>query len=331
MMLSKNHAWIAAGYLTCLALLLPSAGAEDALSPEAKAARAQEIKDLRFGMFVCWSFSTFANEEWTRNVKDLRWFNPTGLDTDQWAQTARDAGMSFILFLTKHHDGFCLWDTGTTDWKVTKSPLGKDVLAEVRKSCDKFGLKLALYFSEGDWTWPEMKNPELKKAQLQELTTRYGPIEFFWMDHAQDDGGLSHADTVAWIQKFQPRCFVGFNHGDPAGEIRLGEMGRPGPLEDMTAAPYLDKRSKDHPYLLAALPFPILDKGGRWFYTKPEWDDQVMPPERIFETYQGAVKYGNLFSIDVGPDRNGRLREIDVKTLRRVGEYIRGEVKPPAP
>jgi len=57
----------------------------------------------------------------------------------------------------------------------------------------------------------------------------------------------------------------------------------------------------------------------------------VMPPERIFETYQGAVKYGNLFSIDVGPDRNGRLREIDVKTLRRVGEYIRGEATPPAP
>ena len=62
--------------------------------------------------------------------------------------------MGYILFLTKHHDGFCLWDTKTTDRKVTKAPLGRDVLAELRKSCDKHGIKLALYFSEGDWTWP---------------------------------------------------------------------------------------------------------------------------------------------------------------------------------
>jgi alpha-L-fucosidase len=65
--------------------------------------------------------------------------------------------MGYILFLTKHHDGFCLWDTETTQRKVTRSPLGKDVLAAVRKSCDKYGLKLALYFSEGDWTWPDNK------------------------------------------------------------------------------------------------------------------------------------------------------------------------------
>lgn len=299
--------------------------------PLDKKQRAEEVKALRFGLFVCWSFSTFSNEEWTRNVKDLRWFNPTGLDTDQWARVAKDAGMNFILFLTKHHDGFCLWDTDTTDWKVTKSPLGKDVLAEVRKSCDKYGLKLALYFSEGDWTWPEMKNPDLKKAQLKELVTQYGPIEFFWMDHAQTDGGLSHAETVAWVQQFQPNCFVGFNHGEPAGEIRLGELGKPGPLEDDSVAPYLDKRGKGFPYLVGELTFPILDKGGRWFYTKPEWDDCVMPAEKIAETYREAVRYGNLFSIDVGPNRDGRLREIDENTLLRVGELIRVGAESAAP
>lgn len=128
--------------------------------------RTAELGDLRFGMFICWSFSTFSNVEWTRGVKSLDWFNPTGCDTDQWAKTAKEAGMGYILFLTKHHDGFCLWDTGTTDWKVTNSPLKKDVLAEIRKSCDKHGLKLALYFSEGDWTWPDMKDPEKKKAQI---------------------------------------------------------------------------------------------------------------------------------------------------------------------
>ena len=63
--------------------------------------------------------------------------------------------MGYILFLTKHHDGFCLWDTKTTDRKVTKAPLGRDVLAGLRKSCDKYGIKLALYFSEGEWAWPD--------------------------------------------------------------------------------------------------------------------------------------------------------------------------------
>ena len=84
---------------------------------------------------------------------------------------------------------------------MTNSPLGIDVLAKLRKSCDKYGIKLALYFSEGDWNWPGAEdgkggkggnNPEMKKAQLKELTTKYGPIEFFWMDHAIGDGGLSH-------------------------------------------------------------------------------------------------------------------------------------------
>jgi alpha-L-fucosidase len=89
--------------------------------------------------------------------------------------------MNYILFLTKHHDGFCLWDTDTTDKKVTNSPLGIDVLAKLKHSCDRHGIKLALYFSDGDWTWPKAKDgqymaggedPEMKKAQLKELLTR---------------------------------------------------------------------------------------------------------------------------------------------------------------
>ena len=63
----------------------------------------------------------------------MSFFKATGCDTDQWARTAKEAGMGYILFLTKHHDGFCLWDTKTTDRKVTKAPLGRDVLAELRK------------------------------------------------------------------------------------------------------------------------------------------------------------------------------------------------------
>ncbi len=295
--------------------------------------RAEEFTDLRFGMFICWSFSTFANVEWTRGVTDLAWFNPTGCDVEQWCRTAKEAEMGYILLLSKHHDGFCLWDTDTTEWKVTNSPLGIDVVAEARRWCDHYGLGLAFYFSEGDWTWPGGADPEQKKAQLRELLTGYGPIEFFWMDHAQTDGGLSHEDTAAFCKSIQPRCLVGFNHGEPAGDLRLGEYGRPTPLGDASGAGYGAKAAAKYTgYVAAEFTYPILgEPKNRWFYTIPEWDDRCRSAEEIYATYLEAVKVRNVFSLDVGPDRAGKLRDIDVRTLQTVGRYIRGELTPPPP
>jgi alpha-L-fucosidase len=309
-------------------------------------ARVKELQNLRWGMFVCWSFSTFSGKEWTPGITNLDLFHPTGCDTDKWVKTAREAQMGYILFLTKHHDGFCLWDTKTTDRKVTKSALGRDVLAELKKSCDKHGIKLALYFSEGEWDWPNQAdgkryqanggyNPEMKKAQLRELLTGYGPVEYIWFDHAIGDGGLSHAETLAFCKALQPDCFIGFNHGDQAGaDIRLGELGRPGPLEDRSAAgPYMgDGAAKS--YRLAEFTYPILPPhqgGAMWFYSLPSHDKLCLPAEKLYADYLGAVKYGNIFALDVGPDHAGRLREVDVQTLRKAGQYIRGEITLPPP
>lgn len=151
-----------------------------------------------------------SGKEWTGEPHDVSFFRATSCNTDQWARTAKEAGMNYILFLTKHHDGFCLWDTQTTELKVTNAPLKTDVLQQLRASCDKYGIKLALYFSEGDWNWPGAErgqsqkggsDPEMKKAQLKELLTRYGPIEFIWFDHAVGDGGLSHEETTEWVHQ----------------------------------------------------------------------------------------------------------------------------------
>jgi alpha-L-fucosidase len=300
--------------------------------------RVQQLKNLKFGMFICWSFSTFSGKEWTPGVKDVSFFRAREVDVEQWVRTAKEAGMGYILFLTKHHDGFCLWDTKTTERKVTRAPLGRDVLAELRKSCDRHGIKLALYFSEGDWTWPGAEdgkpgkggsNPEMKKAQLKELLTGYGPIEFIWFDHAVGDGGLSHRDTVRFVKSLQPNCFVGFNHGDQEGaDLRLGERGRPGPLNDQTAAgPYM-RDAPSSSYRVAEFTYPILPEhkgGAQWFYSLPEHDRLTRPAEKIYQDYLGAVKYGNLFSLDVGPDYRGRLRDIDVQTLRETGRMIRAQ------
>jgi alpha-L-fucosidase len=305
------------------------------------AIRAEQIKEMKWGMFICWSFSTFYGQEWTpTRDKDATFFKATGCDTDQWCKVAKDAGMGYILFLTKHHDGFCLWDTETTDKKVTNSELGIDVVARLRKSCDKYGIKLAFYFSEGDWNWPgavdgkgwgagKSINPEIKKAQLKELCTKYGPIEFFWMDHAVGDGGLSHKETVEFIHRFQPNCFIGFNTGETAGRLNLRERGRPGPIGDKSTVwnEHHLKESYDN-FLVAEFTYPILPKhegGADWFYSLPKHDTLCLPATKIYNDYLGAVKFGNIFSIDVGPNYEGKIREIDAKTLSEVGDMIRSE------
>lgn len=333
--------------LACHLSGLPTRAAP-APAPTGEAAadqRVRELQNLRFGMFICWSYSTFSGMEWTREPHGPEFFKATGCDTDQWAKTAKEAGMGYILFLTKHHDGFCLWDTTTTDKKVTKSPLGRDVLADLKKSCDTHGIKLAFYFSESEWTWPDFPdgrkrrngggyNPELKKAQLKELLTRYGPVEYLWFDQAVGDGGLSHADTIAFVKSLQPGCFVGFNNGPQEGaDIRLGEMGRPGPLADHTAAGRHMDRPAAKSYRLAEFTYPILPPhqgGAMWFYSLPRHDRLCLPAEKLYADYLGAAKFGNIFSLDVGPDYAGKLREVDVETLRKVGRYIRGDLKPPA-
>jgi alpha-L-fucosidase len=330
----------------CAAAFLSCATATPAIDMTAKpdAVRGKEIADMKWGMFICWSFSTFSGVEWTPTKdKDASYFKATGCDTDQWCQTAKEAGMGYILFLTKHHDGFCLWDTKTTEKKVTNSPLKRDVLAELRKSCDKYGIKLAIYFSEGDWNWPEAvdgkgqkggHNPEMKKAQLKELLTQYGPIEYIWFDHAVGEGGLSHAETDKWVAQFQPNCLPGYNHGALAGRIRLGEMGRPSALNDASGAGYNKRAAEYKGYIAAEFTYPILPKhqgGAMWFYSLPRHDNLCIPAETLYQDYLGAVKYSNIFSIDVGPDYAGKLRAIDVKTLQTVGKYISGELKPAIP
>ncbi len=298
--------------------------------------RAKQIADMRFGMFICWSFSTFSGKEWTpTSDKDASYFKATGCNTDQWCKVAKKAGMHYILFLTKHHDGFCLWDTKTTEKKVTKSLLGIDVLAKLRKSCDKYGIKLALYFSEGDWNFPGAKfcmsggsNPEMKKAQLKELLTNYGDIEYIWFDHAQGDGGLSHEETDKWVAQFQPNCLPGYNHGTPAGRIRLGERGHASALDDISGAGYNKVGGNYKGYIAAEFTYPMLPthKGGAdWFYSLPEHDSLCITAEKIYQDYLGAVKFRNIFSIDIGPDYKGNLRDIDIKTLLEVGKLIKAK------
>jgi alpha-L-fucosidase len=315
---------------------------------------------------------TVTGREWTQGIHSPDSFKVSGINTDQWCKVATEAGMGYIIIVSKHHDGFCLWDTKTTSFKATNSPLKKDALAELRKSCDKYGIKMCLYFSEGDWTWSEKKNAKMKEQQLTELFTQYGEIALIWMDVAQGDGGLGHQETVDLIRKYQPNCFIGFNHGLQTGDLQTREMGsfdrlkkcdeRPFTKKEMDSltamndklvlegkwakAAEIEKLLTDNyaGYKLAECAVCINQADDRWYKRKitencPEvlvnYDDGLwfwfyhkenenvaITADQILEMYNRAVASQMLFSLAMGPNKNGELRQVDVDRLREVGEKL---------
>ena len=314
--------------------------------------RIEKILKLQWGMFLHWSLGTVSGQEWTKGIQSPDSFTVTGVNTDQWCQVAKQAGMGYIIFVAKHHDGFCLWDTKTTSFKVTNSPLKKDVLAALRKSCDKYGIKLCLYFSEADWTWPGYKNANIKEAQITELFTQYGEIPLVWMDVAQWDGGLGHKETEQLIRKYQPNCFIGFNHGLPAGDLQSREMGSFDKLKKSVNSTKLTQNKIDSlvdqnekyvmaldwekaskiervlidnykGYKLAECAVCINQIGGRWywFYNK-ETQNNAIETKQILDMYRSAVESKILFSLALGPNKNGELRNVDVARLREVGKIL---------
>ena len=321
--------------VSCLNSEQKSSQAEIYTEPISDSVRAQQIADLKYGMFICWSTSSFSGKEWTKDGYGPDFFEATGCNTDQWCRVAKESGMKYILFLAKHHDGLCLWDTKTTEKKVTNSPLGIDVLAQLRESCDKYGLKLSLYFSEADWSWEKGKNRVLKKEQLKELLSNYGNFEHVWFDAAAGDGGLNHEKTVKWIHSFQPNTFVGFNHGPIAGRLRVGESRQMGPLtarSEKHIHPFLLKGIENNNWKVAEINYPIFNGRspaysgfGNWFYTKEADKGICISAEFIYRDYLECIKHKGILDLCVAPMRNGNLRPIDIGTLHQVGRYIRKE------
>ncbi|MDF2723908.1 MAG: hypothetical protein K0Q59_3583, partial [Paenibacillus sp.] len=168
--------------------------------------------DLRYGMFIHWGL--YAIPAWHEQIlwrsgmkrKDyeqlVHQFNPVHFDPEAWLNVVQEAGMQYICFTTKHHDGFCMWDSAFTDYKITNAPYGKDILAMLAEACGKRGIPLSLYYSCPDWHHPNYPNkgrhhemfgprpgdePDLDryydyvKKQITELLTGYGPIyQLFW-------------------------------------------------------------------------------------------------------------------------------------------------------
>ena len=143
--------------------------------------------DLGFGLFIHFGINTYYDKEWSDGSLDVKKFNPTEFDSDQWCHAAKAAGMKYLVLVTKHHDGFCNWPTKQTEYCVSSTPWKGDVVGEVAKSCKKYGIKLGLYYSlwdrhEKTHDTDEWAYVEFMKAQLYELLTGYGEVIELWFD-----------------------------------------------------------------------------------------------------------------------------------------------------
>lgn len=216
-----------------------AAGAE---TPAQFAKRTQWWREAKFGMFIHWGVyavpaSAKGGAEWylhgTRmQVADYEkfapQFNPVRFDAAKWVRTAKQAGMKYIVITSKHHDGFCMFDTKLTDWCITKAtPFKRDPLKELAIECRKQGVRLCFYHSIMDWHHPDYlprrqwdvrpttgasldRYIEYMKGQLRELLTNYGPIGVLWFDGGWEHNAkeLHSAEVNAMIRSLQPQILI---------------------------------------------------------------------------------------------------------------------------
>jgi len=169
-------------------------------------------RDAKFGLFIHWGPSSLSGTEisWSRighphdhhgfesvpaETYDQLYkkFNPVKFDADRWMKMAKNAGFRYVVFVTKHHDGFCLWPSKLTDYNIASTPFKRDICQEIADAAHKYGLRLGWYYSTRDWTqsdYLESDNTRYNdyyEAQVKELLSNYGKVDIVWFDHVAGD------------------------------------------------------------------------------------------------------------------------------------------------
>jgi alpha-L-fucosidase len=300
-------------------------------------------RELKFGMFVHFGINTFNDAEWSEGTLDPASFNPTEFDADQWCEAARAAGMRYILVVTKHHDGFCLWPSRWTDYNVKNSPFKEDVLGRICDAAARNGLKVGWYYSLWDRHEPSYNHDHsyaiFMKRQLAELLTRYGEIVEIWFDGGWKKGGVHYQDAFRWhwreiyehIKSIQPDCLVSSNGtSGRSGQLimwpcdfRIGE--RKPPLEDDRKIWYCGGIGDWLTYETCNTLSNGGNKkgmfaGGKWFWHAD--DDTVKEPRWVVDMLKLCDSRDSNFVLNAGPSDNGLLRQIDVDCLAQVGKLL---------
>jgi alpha-L-fucosidase len=308
----------------------------------------------RFGMFIHWGlYAMAARHEWVKHAEQIpneiydakyfRHFDPDLYDPEQWAGAAAGAGMKYFVVTTKHHEGFCLWDSKLTDYKAPNTPAGRDLLRPMVDAFRGRGLRVGLYHSLIDWHHPHYiidphigpyralppeKRAEMNKGrdqalyakylhgQTRELLTQYGRIDVLWYDFSYpkaDGSGKGRNDwqsekLVRMIRKLQPHVILDDRLDLPGvGDIRTPEQYQPREGMKVDGKPVVWEACQTF--------------SGSWGYHRDEqsWRDS----DELIRTLIDCVsKDGNLL-LNVGPTGRGEFDERAMARLRDIGEWMR--------
>ena len=316
----------------------------------------QLLIDRGYGMFIHFGINTFADVEWSDGTIPVEKYNPVSLDCDQWVRVARDAGFRYVLLITKHHDGFCLWDSKFTDYDVASSPVKTDVVAEVSKACKKYGLKFAVYYSLWDRHESSHNNPDPQVYtqymlnQLTELFTNYGEICELWFDGGwkKKPGDWGIDKLYALVKKLQPQCAVGVNHtivyeegkrnfvipDDMIVDNKYFFQYFPGDfrLWDPKIAHLSDKKQYLHEGKSYYMPFEhtiCISKQWTWF--QKSTPGQVRDLDELEELFYWCTANNNSLVLDIPPARSGRLYEHEANTAIALGKRLNIQKGKPLP
>lgn len=305
------------------------------------------VKD-RFGMFIHWGlYALPARHEWIRNYEKIstpdyqkyfELFDPDLFEPSKWAKAAKAAGMKYFVITTKHHEGFCLWDSKYTDYKATNTPCAKDLLREVVEAFRAEGLKVGFYYSLIDWHHPDFtvdrihpdrereeeraknkerdmtKYAEYMRNQVRELLTEFGKIDILWFDfsYAGEDG-KDHNDwesekMLKMIRELQPHIIIN------------NRLNLPGAEDIQTPEQYIPNEG-----LKDADGNPVVWEGcqtfsGSWGYHRDEstWKSEPMLIRMLVEH---VSKGGNLL-LNVGPTARGEFDSRALEALSDMGAWM---------
>jgi alpha-L-fucosidase len=284
----------------------------------------QRFLDLRFGMFVHFNMATFQDREWGDPTSAADQFNPTNLDTDQWAAAAKSANMTWGCLTTKHHDGFCIWPTATRSASVARTQHKTDVVQAYVDSFRKAGLRVALYFSILDLR-DDIRHfnitrdkIQLVKDQLTELFTRYGAIDALiidgwnapWSRIPYDE--MPFAEIYEHIKSMQPDCLVSDLNASqfPAGGLYYSDL----KAFEQNAGQKVPQQS-DVPA------FSCVTLTDQWFWKQADATGNLKPTATVVDEWLVPLnrRHCNLI-LNAPPNREGRLAPNVVKRLEEIGK-----------
>ncbi len=284
---------------------------------------------MEYGMFCHFGINTFHNEEWTDGTKDPKTFLPTDFNGRQWVETAKKAGMKYLIVTAKHHDGFSIYPTEHGDYNVKASPWRDakgDALREVADACHELELMFGVYLSPWDRHDPLYNEPpaydERFKAMLTELLTRYAPVGEVWFDGAGSEGHVYDWNGYySLIRELAPDALIAICGPDirwignedglaPDTLWNVHEVTLPIPGETSSA----EKR-----WYPSECDVPI--RKGQWFY-HTDGEANLRSLDELLEIYYRSVGLGAALLLNVSPDRRGQLPPADVQRLLELGEVI---------